>query len=145
MTKIFIIPFLISLVTFQIKAVELEEPISVYVNDACQNELMDYCNISPQLISFLTIYAQNFEGYMQAEKKEDIKRMFYKHYSAEQCIKILFPIENREITARMKSYMLYSKERFNLYLKSNKNMSEIINELANNPTEYTTEYCNSLI
>jgi len=145
MKKIFIIPFLILLVTPQVKSVELEEPISVYVNDACQNELFDYCNNTPQLISFLTIYAENFESYLQSEEKNEIKRAFNQYYIAELCIKNLYPKDNEEITARVKSYMLYSKERFSLFVKSDRKLYESGVQLPIIPSENTTEYCNSLI
>jgi hypothetical protein len=145
MNKKFIIPFLISLVTYQVNAVELEEPISVYVNDACANELLDYCNKTPQLISFLIIYAENFEGYMQSEKKDEIKRMFNKYYIAELCIKNMYPKNYEEITARTKSYLLYSKERFSLFIKSDRKLYESNVQLPEIPKEGTTEYCNSTI
>jgi hypothetical protein len=141
----FIISLLVTFTSLQVKAVELEEPISVYVNDACQNQLLDYCNENPQLISFLTIYAENFEGYMQSEKKGEIKRMYSQYYVAELCIKDLYPKSNNEITATIKGSMLYSKERFSLFLKSERKVPENIILPPELPKGKITEYCNSLI
>jgi len=145
MNKNIIILFIISLVACQTNAVELEEPISVYVNDACENELLDFCNNTPQLISFLTIYAENFEGYMQSDNKDEINSMFNKYYIAELCIKNLYPEKGEEISARVKSYMLYSKERFSLFIKSDRKLYESNVQLPEIPKEGATEYCNSII
>ncbi|MDO6568164.1 hypothetical protein Q4561_13915 [Alteromonas sp. 1_MG-2023] len=145
MMKIFVIPLSFIFITWQANSVELEEPLSAYVNDVCQYKLLEYCNKTPQLISFLTIYAENFEGYMQSEDKNEVRRLFNQHHIARLCIEDLYPKHSDEITAKMKAYMIYSKERFHLFIKSEGKLSDIGVQLPEITYENTTEYCNSLI
>ncbi|MCP4991667.1 MAG: hypothetical protein GY928_38085 [Colwellia sp.] len=121
-----IILFYLVLNSFNLWATELEGDISTYVKEVCDTDLLNYCNETPLLKSYLTVYAESFEGYMQAKDKKNIIDFSLKHYSAVLCIEKLYPKPNinKEIIARMKSSMLYSKERFSLYLKSERKAYE---------------------
>ena len=84
---------------------------------------------------------------MQSNDKEEIITYFIKHYSAGLCIKKLYPKSNehQEITAHMTSYLLYSKERFSLYNKSqmkvyNTNITQTITS-----DDFVPEDCSSMI
>jgi hypothetical protein len=111
---------IIAIISYQSQSIELEGDISDYVQEACDNELSSYCASTPQLKKYLTIYAGNIEGYMQANDNDKVKLFYLKHYAAGLCIEQLYPNPNdhKEITARMGAYLLYSKERFSLYNKS---------------------------
>jgi len=147
MRKIFIT--LISLLILPLQAVELEGRVSDYVEKACQNELSTYCNEHINLEKFLTIYANNFEGYMQSNIEEDINRMVNDFYTAELCIKEFHPENHNEITATIKGSMLYSKERFSLYIKSDRKLVKVLEKnnfvLPSLPIENKEEYCNAMI
>jgi len=143
----FILSIFLCVITIQAGAIELEGEISEYVQEACDNELMNYCNDTPQLKSYLTVYAESFEEFMQAIEKEQITTFYLKHYSAGLCIENLYPESNvnEEIKARMKSYLIYSKERFSLLTKSNRKAYEAkVHELISSD-DFIPEACSSMV
>jgi|ETNmetMinimDraft_8_1059916.scaffolds.fasta_scaffold05626_1 hypothetical protein len=141
------IGLILGFISFQSHSVELDGEISSYVQEVCDNELLNYCNDTPELKGYLMTYAESLEGYMQATDEKKIAAYFIKHYSTGLCIKKLYPKsnENKEITARMTSYLLYSKERFSLYTKSQgkvyrTNVHEVITS-----DNFVPQDCSSLI
>ena len=138
---------ILGFISFQSQSVELDGEISSYVQEVCDNELLNYCNDTPELKGYLMTYAENLEGYMQANDDEKVTSFYLKHYSAGICIKQLYPQSNvhKEITARMTSYLLYSKERFALYNKSQMKAYKANVHTIITSSDYVPEDCSAMI